>query len=276
MWARVVFYIIFGFLGLFLETGRYRRNDYSNRYDNDPLNIDVTGGITNFFKRRNRRITALKEASMYLKPYEKIFGNLCLSNKFCTLNLIEKEKTILCISSVFNANGRKMLLAAKNFSPMDIDEYWDTICALFSWNTNYDDIHKSLAPLSIISESVLQMKPVTENAQTAQIDEQLRAPENVIQINPQLREMLDTPQNLLDINNCSEAEITALPGISIVMSKKIIKFREEERPFKSVDDFLQIMKIKPHFAKQLKDMICTNNINVRKIKRAKAERIIDL
>ena len=80
----------------------------------------------------------------------------------------------------------------------------------------------------------------------------------------------------LDINNASEVEITALPGISIVLSKKLIKKREEIGGFKSVDDIFLFLKLKPHMENRLRSLICVNKMKGSiQIKRTK-ERSIDL
>ena len=80
----------------------------------------------------------------------------------------------------------------------------------------------------------------------------------------------------IDINNCSEVELTALPGISIVMSKKIIKKREEIGGFKNTNDFFLFLKLKPHMQKQLENLICVNKMKgLIKIEKNK-ERSVDL
>ena len=96
--------------------------------------------------------------------------------------------------------------------------------------------------------------------------------------------ILDTPSSAkqetrkekLDVNNASEVEITSLPGISIVLAKKIIKRREEIGGFKDVNDFLDFTQLKPHMRMQLRDLICVNKMKgAGKIKRNN-ERSVDL
>ena len=66
---------------------------------------------------------------------------------------------------------------------------------------------------------------------------------------------------MLDVNNASEVELTALPGISIVMAKKLIKRREEIDGFKSVNDVCLFLKLKPHMQNQLEQLICVKKMN---------------
>lgn len=268
---QLIFYILIAVVSLFIDAQRVNR-----------VNINGNGGnslaawIVNHTKRRNRRISALRTAKNYLKPYEKIFGNLTLSNKFCTLSLNQKDKRVICLSKVFDTHGKKMMIVAKNFSPFDVDEYFDMMCEIFSYGTKYNDVRNSLRASSIIEEKVFAANNIKEHVESPS----LQPSQSAQQIQPEktsVGRVVDyTSDNPADVNNCSEAELTALPGISIITAKKIIKYRETERPFKSVEDFIEVMQIKPHFAKQLRKLICAEKVNMRKVKKAKAERIIDL
>ena len=66
--------------------------------------------------------------------------------------------------------------------------------------------------------------------------------------------------DVININLASEDEITELPGISAILAKKIIKFRETTRQFTSVDDFIKTMKIKPHFEQQIRMCISASPV----------------
>ena len=86
----------------------------------------------------------------------------------------------------------------------------------------------------------------------------------------------DLPKEKLDVNNASEVELTALPGISIVMAKKLIKRREEIGGFKSVDDVCLFLHLKPHMQNQLKLLICVNKMKGKLSMQRFTERNIDL
>ena len=93
----------------------------------------------------------------------------------------------------------------------------------------------------------------------------------------------DDNLNKLDINSASEDEITNLPGISVVMAKRIIKYRDKNGGIKSLSEFFKEFKIKEHFKKQLSQLITVKRnfndevkTNVEKpIKKHSDERIID-
>ncbi|HEX5044920.1 MAG TPA: helix-hairpin-helix domain-containing protein [Candidatus Polarisedimenticolaceae bacterium] len=58
----------------------------------------------------------------------------------------------------------------------------------------------------------------------------------------------------VDLNAASEGELQEVPGIGPSLAKKIVDFRKENGPFKSVDDLLKVRgvgeksleKLRPH------------------------------
>ena len=44
----------------------------------------------------------------------------------------------------------------------------------------------------------------------------------------------------VDLNSASEAQLQEVPGIGPSLAKKIVEFRNENGPFKSVDDLLKV------------------------------------
>ncbi len=274
---RVIFSLIFYIVTMIISaTVEVRRNSGGIMRNEETTTLGEL--IMRRIRRRNRRINALKTAAPYLKPYEKIFSNQTLSNKFCSLSLNAKTKTITILSAVYNEHGRKMAATTQEFSA-DIDEYFDTIAELFSYNTTYDGLLSSLKAVAAVNEVPYKIRkesePVRKNLPQKPAVPAKKS-ENIVEVDFKNREILDISDGLIDINNCSEAELTALPGISIIMAKKIIVFRETKHPFKSVEEFFEVMKIKPHFAKQLEKLTCAKKINMKKVKKARQERTIDL
>lgn len=58
-------------------------------------------------------------------------------------------------------------------------------------------------------------------------------------------------EKLIDINCCSASELTTLPGVSLVDAKRAVDHRRVNGGFRSVDDFVDYLGIKPHFAVQI-------------------------
>lgn len=232
---------------LFIHSGR---SGHSLRINDNFQNLSLHKA-----DKRSRRVNALKAAKAYLKPYKDIFGDFCLSNKFCMVNYISGTK-VFAMSNIADEEGKKSICTAEKFAIIELDDFWDRICMEFDHQTSYNDILRQCSLSAIeIKESFMQAG---------------------VRKNNKIEEKIIKSEELIDINNCSEAELTALPGISAVISKKIIKFREETREFKSFDDFIAEMAIKEHFAEQLKTKIVVNKKIVEPIKKIQDERIIDI
>lgn len=206
----------------------------------------------------SRRLAALREARIYLSPYRDIWRNLRLSNKYCELRLGTDGQTIR--AKDFTSNRYFKVIRSKIH---DRNDLWDMFCISFSHNTTFDELislsERFEAEIDLRGEKDNIVKPV-ENVKPTAVKVDTAEPQK--------------PK--LDVNNASEVELTALPGISIVMAKKLIKKREELGGFKTVNDVFLFLHIKPHIQSQLENLICVNKMkNGGKIKRYN-ERSIDL
>lgn len=221
------------------------------------ISIPVTLFAYRYIKKKEndngaerRRKEALLRAKVFLLPYKDIWRNLTLSNKYCSLKLKLDGTTIIGKEKTSDPYKPYRTFKVTDTQVFDINELWNLFCVNFSHNKSYDGLLEDC------------------NTFRASIYEDI--------ITPQVQEERRLPEAKIDINNCSEAELTALPGISIVISKKIIKKREEIGGFKNVEDFLLFAKLKPNVSKQLEPKICVNKMKGSlKITRS-AERQIDL
>lgn len=59
------------------------------------------------------------------------------------------------------------------------------------------------------------------------------------------------PGEKIDVNRCSQSELMELPGIGVVQAKRAIEHRQTHGGFRSVDEFVDLLQIKPHFAVQI-------------------------
>lgn len=64
---------------------------------------------------------------------------------------------------------------------------------------------------------------------------------------------------LLDINICTQEDFLQLPGIGIIEVKKAINYRNNNE-FNSVEEFIEISGIKPHFAEKIRPMLACNKV----------------
>lgn len=197
------------------------------------------------------RKAALHDARIYIAPYENIWGNLKLSNRKCRLTL-QHDGTIRATDLTVPNDSRRFKIIHSDTHTLD--ELWNMFCMTFSWQTSYDGL------VELCQKFKVEIK---ESQPTKQIHS--------------YREGIET-ENIekLDINNASQMELTALPGVNVIMAKRIIKRREELRGFKSVDAFLDFIKLSSHAESVIKERVCVNKMKGSlKIERNK-ERKIDL
>lgn len=55
----------------------------------------------------------------------------------------------------------------------------------------------------------------------------------------------------LDINRATQAQLLTLPGVGLAQAKQAIAHREQNGPFRSLDEFGELLQLKPHFLVQL-------------------------
>lgn len=59
----------------------------------------------------------------------------------------------------------------------------------------------------------------------------------------------------LDLNRATVAELDALPGIGPSKAAAIVKYREENGPFRAVEDLLDVPGIGPALLEQIRDRV---------------------
>lgn len=62
----------------------------------------------------------------------------------------------------------------------------------------------------------------------------------------------------IDINSCSIETLSELPGITIIIAKKAINYRNENNGFTSVEEFYRVIDLKPHFIAQIDNRLTCN------------------
>lgn len=63
------------------------------------------------------------------------------------------------------------------------------------------------------------------------------------------------PEALLELNSASEEEIAALPGVGIILAKKAISVRQTKGGFCSIDEFMEILGLKPHIVVRIRPLV---------------------
>ena len=70
-------------------------------------------------------------------------------------------------------------------------------------------------------------------------------------------DIFEKTSNKINVNTATASEISILPGINIVMAKKIIEHRNTKGLFNNENEFLEIAEVKEHFVEKVRSMITT-------------------
>ena len=222
-----------------------------------PQIIENNKKRENIQARENRRKAVLTTAQLFIAPYVDIWKDLRLANTLCMLRLGRDGKTIRGYEKVSVHGGACQHRSFRVISTeiYSYEELWNLFCLNFDERTSYEGLLELADRFKV---KVVGASPITSlNLQETNENKTIQ-------------------KEKTDINNASEVELTELPGISIVLSKRIIKKRESIGGFKSIDDFFLFLKIKPHMEKQLRQLICLSKMRgTTRIERTN-ERSVDL
>lgn len=193
----IAVFLISIFAGLLIFVSRFMVSNAEIAFD--TYNADTA-----------QRQSALQQAQIYLAPYKDIWRNLRLSNKYVSLILEKDGVTIRCIEKVHPYRRFKVVQSVLH-TPQEL---WNMFCIYFSHNKSYDGILEDCYRYHVTTT-----ERIGENSKN--INQR-----NAIDINNSTATRQTVKPTKIDVNNCSEVELTELPGISIVIAKKIIKKQE--------------------------------------------------
>lgn len=122
---------------------------------------------------------------------------------------------------------------------------------------------------SIIDDLIVAAGGLRENANTSQINraEQLQNHQSIyIPSNEEIQNSAEevvnkvnnqNNSNLININTASVSELDALPGVGPSKAQAIITYREENGPFKSIEEIKNVSGIGESSFEKIKDLITT-------------------
>lgn len=70
-----------------------------------------------------------------------------------------------------------------------------------------------------------------------------------------MKDIMVNSSTKIDVNVATASELSVLPGINIVLAKKIVEHRNINGFFKNDEEFLKVANVKPHFAPKIKQNI---------------------
>lgn len=81
---------------------------------------------------------------------------------------------------------------------------------------------------------------------------------------------------LVDLNTCTEQQLANLPGVGVALAKKAMEMRTAMGGFVSTSDFIEKLKLMPHFAAQIEKMAYVSAVTSPETTSENAGRVIDI
>ena len=236
---RLIFFIVvfiiqllFGFGPTNYRYGYRRGSNYNNYYDSVE---NIRFG--SFIKCKLRRSRALRKCRAFCQKSRNIIK---LKNSKVIIIFDTKNKKISLIDKITENKFATVLWKDQTLSYLNeidniFEQTFDDICFSFTKDANYNGI------LDVLRSNF--------KVQEANIDQSTT--QNIRQEQPK------TPDNytLIDINSASVDKIAKLPGINIILAKRIVKYRDKKGGIESKEELFKEFKIKEHFQKDLENKI---------------------
>lgn len=80
----------------------------------------------------------------------------------------------------------------------------------------------------------------------------------------------------LDINTCTEQELSLVPGIGIILAKKAIAIRQERNKYQSVDEFISLVGIREYNISNIKQYLICKESDNEEVNKVRKGRKVDL
>lgn len=272
---RILFFIVAIIIEIFLPDSRYRRysrlfgrrrynymyNFFEDETEGYPVaseNADWTAGI----RANSRRKRSLKACKKFLTKERYIYTlknqniSFVFDTKNETMTLVDLLRKDRAATVVWSEQPISMLETKDNI----FQQTFDSICVSFTERANYAGVLKIL-------NNNFQIVHNTEKTTTVK--------EYNVKKELHKGTKFEKPSlDAININIASEEELAKLPGITIIIAKKIIKYRDLHDGFTTKKEFFTEMNIKPHFQSQLEDLIDVSKPQPKQTTESN-ERIID-
>jgi DNA uptake protein ComE-like DNA-binding protein len=120
-----------------------------------------------------------------------------------------------------------------------------------------------------INKNYEELYEILSQRNDCRIERSVYKPEKKVQ------QKTDVQSNLIDINNVTETELSKLPGINIILAKRIIQQREFINGYKSKEEFYDFCALKPHFIEQIEPLIVIGEFDIIDTVFQRIERTVD-
>ena len=250
--------------------------------------VFVLGVLLKSYVTKKREQRCFSKVPKYLMGGENI-----LKNNFCTVKYTPHEKIVVSDNKPIKGKLGKRSFTVSKENHNNVNKCWLEVCSVFDEYMYLDNlfsfIDKQTGSINIIYEQIEKTEvlpkdnPIlnsmgNKNKKPAKQPLKIDNPKNIINFEDLNKkeenfgdiETYDSPVSdisnisiksgdLIDVNLSNADKLSELPGINIVLAKKIIDYRNKNGFFKNSEEFLNIAGVKEHFRNQIKDLITTNS-----------------
>ncbi len=232
----------------------------------------------------------LYRSSITMVPKRFVSGHNTISNEHCTVMYSPDEKIIVMDNVADKTHAKRMFTLTKG--KVNINKSWNRVCRIFdefitldslasfySYDTKIElktieakvkkiEKHEVNIDVSNSGPKFVEMGEITPDSYTKGTEKPREVKENFVELNsikerPQEKEREEKTQSFVElqdivsshkinINTATSSELSVLPGINIVIAKKIVEYRDKNGLFTNIDDFINVAEVKDHFIDKIK------------------------
>ena len=209
--------------------------------------------------------------SIKIVPAAFVVNQNTIKNDHCTVMYAPDEKIIVMDNEPDKRRAKRMFTLKKG--KVNINKAWNRVCRIYDSFITLDSLASFYSYDTKIDIITLEAKiPTPVAKKSVNIDTSNSGPKFVDMSNiqeqktfikreeqaPEIHEfdaIMSNSSKKIDVNNVTASELAILPGINIVIAKKIIEYRDANGLFKTFDDFIKVADVKEHFVDKIKDMV---------------------
>lgn len=209
--------------------------------------------------------------SIKIVPAAFVVNQNTIKNDHCTVMYAPDEKIIVMDNEPDKRRAKRMFTLKKG--KVNINKAWNRVCRIYDSFITLDSLASFYSYDTKIDIITLEAKiPTPAAKKSVNIDTSNSGPKFVDMSNiqeqktftkreeqaPEFHEfdaIMSNSSKKIDVNNVTASELAILPGINIVIAKKIIEYRDANGLFKTFDDFIKVADVKEHFVDKIKDMV---------------------
>lgn len=243
--GRFLVYVIFFIISVLIDGPNFRRgrrwgryryyygNTSFNDYEMDQVPRDERDNWLYKFVTSSRRDRHVKKNRNYMKKADGIYK---LFNTKVICEYSPKDVTFKYTDLRNQAKSATAVMNLQYMEDADCVKVLDSILFSFDAQSNYEGIDKVLKDsgyfLLTYKTPIIEKNTNAKNSKPAKKDIAL--------------------SERVNINKANEEGLAKLPGINVVKAKKLLQYRVMHGGFKSVDEFIKVAKVKPHFIEGIK------------------------